>query len=763
MRWEHAGAHLQCHADAGHELFPLVACDRMDLDTRDRGKIPASWGWRSNSWEPEAMAKWMADGFNVGVKLTAEDIIIDVDIYNFAEGDDPLRRLVENTGLDLSVLPRVQTGSGGSHYYLRKSAETPTVSKLKGYKGLDFRSVGLYVVAGGSMHHTGNPYFLHPSSPPLTDAPQAPDRLISLLRRVTSEHTQDGGELSLDDLDFTLDQLDPKTFREEGKWMAFAMGVHHATNGAGGHALMEWSAKDPFYTEGAAQNWKRWNSFRVGAAGGKTIRTVFQHLLKAGGNLPKGYSEELFSSKPGIELEWAELDACNKRFAMCSFGGKTLIGTRRIEHSLGPKQVVWDWSNTKDFETFHDEFVHIGFTEDEDDDGNKVQKKKWAKRGAWWLEHQRKRKYESVYFHPTENYPKALNLFEGLGVDPAPGSWDRFKHLIFNVLVDQDAAAYEYVIRWMAHGLQRPDLRAEVALVLQGEQGTGKGFFGRAWVDIWGTHGMHVISANQLLGDFNDHLEKIIGLYADEAIWSGNHAHRNKLKGILTEPTAYYNRKFVPGRMGKTFLRVIFSSNDGWVVPAELGGRRFACFEVSNTFKENEKYFAALHKEMYQEGGIEAMAHDLLCLPLGNWHPRRDIPQTEALRWQRFQGLDELGKWWVQTLEDGVLPGVADWTTGDVHVVASKMQDDYYDACDRAKSRTRKSVETELGDRLGGYIPGWRRRNKPGKYGPVRRIVHAPGAKVDSKGRATVYELPSLAECRAAFDKAMGGPWGWIE
>lgn len=52
-------------------------------------------------------------GLNVGVRLSATWVVLDIDPRNFPEGRNTLNQLLEATGLDLAIAPHVQTGSGG--------------------------------------------------------------------------------------------------------------------------------------------------------------------------------------------------------------------------------------------------------------------------------------------------------------------------------------------------------------------------------------------------------------------------------------------------------------------------------------------------------------------------------------------------------------------------------------------------------------------------------------------------------------------------
>jgi hypothetical protein len=97
------------------------------------------------------------------------------------------------------------------------------------------------------------------------------------------------------------------------------------------------------------------------------------------------------------------------------------------------------------------------------------------------------------------------------------------------VLANGDESLGNYIIYWSAWGVQHPGERAEVALVLVGEKGAGKGFYANAMCDIFGAHARRVASENQLTGRFQGHLEDCLLLFADEATWGGNRKGRGEL------------------------------------------------------------------------------------------------------------------------------------------------------------------------------------------------------------------------------------------
>jgi ABC-type cobalamin/Fe3+-siderophores transport system ATPase subunit len=77
----------------------------------------------------------------------------------------------------------------------------------------------------------------------------------------------------------------------------------------------------------------------------------------------------------------------------------------------------------------------------------------------------------------------------------------------------------DYIIRWIAWSIQNPDRQAEVALVLIGEKGSGKGTLAECLQRIFGLHAFQVSSSDEVIGRFNGHLQDTVLLIADEAFW----------------------------------------------------------------------------------------------------------------------------------------------------------------------------------------------------------------------------------------------------
>ena len=56
---------------------------------------------------------------------------------------------------------------------------------------------------------------------------------------------------------------------------------------------------------------------------------------------------------------------------------------------------------------------------------------------------------------------------------------------------------------------------------------------------------MEVSNSDHVTGKHNDHLETLLKLGADEALFAGDPRHRNALYSLITEPTMTVEPKFI--------------------------------------------------------------------------------------------------------------------------------------------------------------------------------------------------------------------------
>jgi hypothetical protein len=752
---------MEVYVSLGLQLIPLHKWDAVDAKGRARGKTPRDGAWQAKDYDSRQVLEAVRrTSINGGVRLPAGIMVLDVDPRNFGEGHDRLAELVLTARLDLSTAPHTITGSGGSHYWFRKPADVTLLDSLHDFPGIEFKSYGRQVVAAGSVHPCGAHYEWDDFAPHLSEMPELPDSLLRLIRRPVRAHGEAAGlgDLTPEMLAETLEQLDAEDFQEHEEWLNLMMACHHATAGEGRQEFIDWSTQDGKYVDDGWIIGRRWDSLHTAtSARPVTIKYLHKVVQDHGGEVARvaaeddfeeyelpeaegaGVDDKALREEPKAEGKAGVLDEMNEKHCVVMEGGKFRIFTEQRDPVLD--RVFYQRSSKEDFENLYcNQLMEVG--------------DKLVTKSSVWLRSASRRQYNGVIFDPERDHDGWLNLWKGWSVEPIKGDWSLLQQLLLEVLVDGDEGHRDYVMNWMAYMVQHPARAAEVALCFRGDKGTGKGTLGRALSDLAGANGLNISSPEHLVGRFNSHLQNCIFLFADEAFWAGDKSGEAKLKQLVTEPTIAYEGKGRDATTGKNLIHIMMAANGDWVVPAGLDGeRRFGVFEVSNAMRGNTAFFNALNKQMYREGGLSAMLHDLLTRDIGEWTPRNSVPATKALMKQKIMSMDDVERWWYGCLMDGMLPGAGDWDQGRVVVIKETLRADYLEFAKEQRTY-RPADQVAFGMRLAKLVSATNTQTKPPD--------DAYGLKVDRNGRASAYALPSLAECRQSFEKKMGAALEWL-
>jgi hypothetical protein len=179
----------------------------------------------------------------------------------------------------------------------------------------------------------------------------------------------------------------------------------------------------------------------------------------------------------------AVIDRFNTKFMMVNEGGKAVIYQPGYDPIL--KRRHFDRLHSRDLVTLYlNELVQTGVDE--------KRRPVYKCVADVWLRHPRRRQYVAgVVFDPrNQNRPGVLNLWEGFAVKHVAGDWSLMKDHICKVICDGDPIRYDYLIGWIARMFQCPAEQGEVAVVLKGDEGTGKGTLAKAIIHIMGQHGL---------------------------------------------------------------------------------------------------------------------------------------------------------------------------------------------------------------------------------------------------------------------------------
>jgi hypothetical protein len=215
--------------------------------------------------------------------------------------------------------------------------------------------------------------------------------------------------------------------------------------------------------------------------------------------------------------------------------------------------------------------------------------------GEAWINHHQRRTYDRIALIPDGPCPADVyNLWRGFGVDPVPGPWAGIEAHLRDIICSGREDYYDWLIGWLAYGVQNPGKQAEVAVVLRGLKGTGKGLVGQMLIRLFRDHALHITNSKHLVGNFNAHLVDALFLFLDEAYWAGDKQGEGTLKALITERTLMIEPKGVDSFQMPNRLKILMASNNDWVVPASADERRFFVLDVPDTRKGDKVYFTKL-------------------------------------------------------------------------------------------------------------------------------------------------------------------------
>lgn len=441
------------------------------------------------------------------------------------------------------------------------------------------------------------------------------------------------------------------------------------------------------------------------------------------------------------------LQDMNERFAIVrNYAGRHMVVTEYYDKAL--KRTTLKHQNRDNFtSSFADKKIEIG----RNDKGAPI----LAPLGKWWLYHEQARRYDYLVFEPgmeaeiviqrDNGSPiTKLNLWQGFACDAIPGTKHQgyLDHLKENICSGNEEH-YEYLINWMARGVQKPDLPGEVAFVMNGARGAGKSIAARMYGSLFGRHYIAISNANHLVGNFNNHLRDCCVIFADEAFYAGDKRHESVLKTLITEETIMIEAKGLDAEMAPNCTRTIMASNSHWVVPAGGDERRFFMVTVSDQVMQNTSYFGKIIKDM-DSGGRDNLLHFLLNKDISEFDVRKP-PKTEALQEQKLFSMSFEEQWWFNKLEEGKLfPDSDSWVT---EISKNALYDTYLREANLTKRPNPlhkipfgKFINRTVGQEMKS-IQKWIKRP----------IMDEKGNYEEQLTREYFIRIPTLQQCRDTF------------
>lgn len=352
--------------------------------------------------------------------------------------------------------------------------------------------------------------------------------------------------------------------------------------------------------------------------------------------------------------------------------------------------------------------------------------------------------YDEIAFSPLTTPANVLNFWQDPVIKPVMGDWRELKAYLFQVICDGQSELYEYLIRYLAHMVQKPEHKPGVMLVMLGAQGTGKGTFFKLLRSIWARTCLQVNDVDDVIGRFNASLEHNFIICMDEALFAGDKKSLEKLKSLITEEVIRTEQKMQPKRSITSYHRFIAASNNDHFAHVEPDDRRFVFFRVSSSRQGDVEYWANITKALKDPAQLSALMYELATIDLSGF----DVtvrPITNENLTQKLRSLNGFERYWYEVLSTGNLHSNKyssnnNWVS-PTFTSTSDLQDGYKNY-DRQAERHRPIQGDQIKD-------------------SIKRVC--PSA---SRGRCNTYkvrgyDLPSLAKARSDFEKYIGGKPQW--
>jgi hypothetical protein len=354
------------------------------------------------------------------------------------------------------------------------------------------------------------------------------------------------------------------------------------------------------------------------------------------------------------------------------------------------------------------------------------------------------RVFDCIAFTPVPTGPATISLWIAPTASPSPGgSWLGIQAFLLHVICSGDIVVYNYLLRFLAHMLQKPEVKPGILIVLLGGQGTGKGTFLRLLYRIWARTTLVVSDVNQIVGTFNAALERNYVICMDEALFSGDKKATERLKSLITEPYIHIEQKYQPSHSIESFHRFFATSNNDYFGQVDSDDRRFVFVRVSDAHKTDSGYFDALHADLESDACMGAMVHDLLSLDLSGYNARKR-PNTQEHIKQKLQSLNGFDRYWYERLCLGrppTDPGYREW---DNEFLPTADIQAGYKAHDPQAGRYRPLQDDQIAERLRKICPSTKK---------VRKAMQG------TKHRG--YVIPTLGVARSEFETHIGSKVDW--
>ncbi len=207
------------------------------------------------------------------------------------------------------------------------------------------------------------------------------------------------------------------------------------------------------------------------------------------------------------------------------------------------------------------------------------------------------------------------------------------KH-IKEVWANNNEEYYKYIMSWLAQIIKTPEKKTEVAILLQGGQGSGKTLPCDILLEhVFGKElGMTASGLSSLTQRFNGcTMGKIFSNVNELSVVDGDafNSSFDKMKSLITDRRLQIEKKGLEHMQIDNFNNFIMTTNHVHTVKLERDDRRYACFAVSDKYKQDSNYFGDFMDTLDNQNAGDNIYTYFLRYPEDEMVNVRKIPMTD--------------------------------------------------------------------------------------------------------------------------------------
>lgn len=250
-----------------------------------------------------------------------------------------------------------------------------------------------------------------------------------------------------------------------------------------------------------------------------------------------------------------------------------------------------------------------------------------------------------------ENNRKFFNTWRPGTLKPQQGDVGRFLEHCEYILPDKFER--EIFMDWLAYNIQNHGKKILWAVLLKGEPGTGKSYFGTLMRWLLGEQNVSCPTNEMIHEVYTAWVKSCQLIVIEEIMARGRLELMNKLKPMITQPTTIVREMHKPAYEQPNVFNILMFTNHNDALLIDKEDRRY-CVLFSPAKPLKHEYYASLWD--WTRENKSAILHWFLERDLSQFQPLAHAPMTKGKDELISEGMTDVQAWVTEGIEEGSWP-----------------------------------------------------------------------------------------------------------